>query len=31
VDPDICWMKLKSLVEGAERASRRLWGARKTA
>jgi 5-methyltetrahydropteroyltriglutamate--homocysteine methyltransferase len=26
VDPDICWMKLKSLVEGAERASRRLWG-----
>jgi 5-methyltetrahydropteroyltriglutamate--homocysteine methyltransferase len=25
VDPDICWMKLKSLVEGAERASRRLW------
>jgi 5-methyltetrahydropteroyltriglutamate--homocysteine methyltransferase len=26
VDPDICWMKLKSLVDGAERASRRLWG-----
>jgi len=25
VDPDIVWMKLKSLVDGAELASRRLW------
>ena len=29
VDPDICWMKLAALVEGAERASRRLWGAKR--
>jgi 5-methyltetrahydropteroyltriglutamate--homocysteine methyltransferase len=28
VDPDICWLKLKSLVDGAERASKRLWGRR---
>ncbi len=26
VDPDIVWMKLKSLVDGAAIASRRLWG-----
>ena len=26
VDPDICWMKLRAMVEGAERASKRLWG-----
>jgi len=25
VDPDICYAKLRSLAEGAERASRRLW------
>lgn len=28
VDPDIVWLKLKSLVDGAELASRRLWGRR---
>jgi len=28
VDPDIVWMKLKSLVDGAAIASRRLWGKR---
>jgi 5-methyltetrahydropteroyltriglutamate--homocysteine methyltransferase len=28
VDPDIVWMKLKSLVDGAEIASRKLWGRR---
>jgi 5-methyltetrahydropteroyltriglutamate--homocysteine methyltransferase len=28
VDPDIVWMKLRSLVEGAEIASKRLWGRR---
>jgi 5-methyltetrahydropteroyltriglutamate--homocysteine methyltransferase len=28
VDPDIVWLKLKSLVDGAEMASRRLWGRR---
>jgi len=26
VDPDIVWLKLKSLVDGAAIASRRLWG-----
>jgi 5-methyltetrahydropteroyltriglutamate--homocysteine methyltransferase len=26
VDPDIVWLKLRSLVEGAAIASRRLWG-----
>ena len=26
VDPDIVWMKLKSLVDGAAIASARLWG-----
>jgi 5-methyltetrahydropteroyltriglutamate--homocysteine methyltransferase len=26
VDPDIVWMKLKSLVDGAAIASKRLWG-----
>jgi 5-methyltetrahydropteroyltriglutamate--homocysteine methyltransferase len=26
VHPDICWAKLKSLSEGAARASRQLWG-----
>ena len=32
VDPDICWLKLEAMVEGAERASKRLWGgARRTA
>jgi 5-methyltetrahydropteroyltriglutamate--homocysteine methyltransferase len=25
MDAQISWLKLKSLVEGAERASRRLW------
>jgi 5-methyltetrahydropteroyltriglutamate--homocysteine methyltransferase len=30
VDPDICWMKLRAMVEGAERASKRLWGARRS-
>jgi 5-methyltetrahydropteroyltriglutamate--homocysteine methyltransferase len=28
VDPDIAWLKLRSLVEGAEIASRRLWPGR---
>jgi 5-methyltetrahydropteroyltriglutamate--homocysteine methyltransferase len=28
VDPDIVWMKLKSLVDGAEIASKKLWGRR---
>jgi len=28
VDPDIVWMKLKSLVDGAAIASKRLWGKR---
>jgi 5-methyltetrahydropteroyltriglutamate--homocysteine methyltransferase len=28
VDPDICWMKLRAMAEGAERASKRLWGRR---
>jgi 5-methyltetrahydropteroyltriglutamate--homocysteine methyltransferase len=28
VDPDIVWMKLKSLVDGAAIASKRLWGRR---
>jgi 5-methyltetrahydropteroyltriglutamate--homocysteine methyltransferase len=28
VDPDIVWLKLKSLVDGAEIASKRLWGRR---
>ena len=28
VDPDIVWMKLKSLVDGAAIASKRLWGTR---
>jgi 5-methyltetrahydropteroyltriglutamate--homocysteine methyltransferase len=28
VDPDICWLKLAALVDGAERASKRLWGRR---
>jgi 5-methyltetrahydropteroyltriglutamate--homocysteine methyltransferase len=28
VDPDIVWMKLRSLVEGAEIASKKLWGRR---
>ncbi len=26
VHPDICWMKMKSLSEGAARASKKLWG-----
>jgi hypothetical protein len=26
VDPDIVWLKLKSLVDGAAIASKRLWG-----
>ena len=26
MDPQISWLKLRALVEGAERASRRLWG-----
>jgi 5-methyltetrahydropteroyltriglutamate--homocysteine methyltransferase len=26
VEPDIAWLKLRSLVEGAQLASRRLWG-----
>ena len=26
VEPDIAYLKLKSLVEGAQLASRRLWG-----
>ena len=26
IDPAIAWAKLKALVEGAEIASRRLWG-----
>lgn len=26
VDPDIVWLKLKALVDGAEMASKRLWG-----
>ncbi len=26
VDPEIAWAKLASLVEGAQRASARLWG-----
>jgi 5-methyltetrahydropteroyltriglutamate--homocysteine methyltransferase len=29
VDPDIVWMKLKSLVDGAAIASSRLWGKKK--
>ena len=29
VDPDIVWMKLKSLVDGAALASSRLWGKKK--
>jgi 5-methyltetrahydropteroyltriglutamate--homocysteine methyltransferase len=28
VDPDIVWLKLKSLVDGAAIASKRLWGRR---
>ena len=28
VDPDIVWLKLKSLVDGAELASKKLWGRR---
>ena len=28
VDPDIVWLKLKSLVDGAQLASQRLWGRR---
>ena len=28
VDPDIVWLKLKSLVDGAAIASKRLWGKR---
>jgi 5-methyltetrahydropteroyltriglutamate--homocysteine methyltransferase len=28
VDPDIAWLKLRSLVEGAQLASKRLWGRR---
>ncbi|HWL62467.1 MAG TPA: cobalamin-independent methionine synthase II family protein [Steroidobacteraceae bacterium] len=28
VDPDIVWLKLASLVQGAELASKRLWGRR---
>jgi 5-methyltetrahydropteroyltriglutamate--homocysteine methyltransferase len=28
VDPDIVWMKIKSLVDGARLASQRLWGRR---
>ncbi|MDR2215936.1 MAG: cobalamin-independent methionine synthase II family protein [Nevskiaceae bacterium] len=28
VDPDIVWMKLKSLVDGAQMASEKLWGRR---
>jgi hypothetical protein len=26
VHPQICWMKLRSLADGAEIASRKLWG-----
>ena len=26
VDPDIVWLKLKSLVDGAAIASKRMWG-----
>jgi 5-methyltetrahydropteroyltriglutamate--homocysteine methyltransferase len=28
IDPAIAWAKLAALVEGAEIASRRLWGSR---
>jgi 5-methyltetrahydropteroyltriglutamate--homocysteine methyltransferase len=28
VDPDIAWLKLRSLVDGAQLASKRLWGRR---
>jgi 5-methyltetrahydropteroyltriglutamate--homocysteine methyltransferase len=28
MDGQISWLKLRALVEGAERASRRLWGTR---
>jgi 5-methyltetrahydropteroyltriglutamate--homocysteine methyltransferase len=31
VHPQICWVKLRSLVEGAEIATRKLWPKRRTA
>ena len=31
VHPSICWLKMKSLAEGAALASKKLWGARSTA
>ncbi|HUI79728.1 MAG TPA: cobalamin-independent methionine synthase II family protein [Bryobacteraceae bacterium] len=31
VHPSVCWLKLKSLAEGAALASKKLWGARSSA